>query len=495
MRAHEVRQIIRSVFADWCRAHGFRRTKGHDAGWYHPVEEHFFVIKFQPGLFWGEHWGGGVRCWVSVRDQIHRPLGPHQPVVWRPVVSLVSDADRETMRHWYNEAAAKTTVPDESDDPLAHTERRHAETLKVPLVEPLPTENDILMRFHTEDDLRRWAKFVLDRLPDWLRVLTADWSASPHPANLRAMKLHQPFWDAIRAEPDSDVPRLAYADWLEQRGDPWAEVVRIQCRYADGDRPYNLPWDTRVRLEELLKVHQHRWDRGAHDLGVKVWFWRGMVEGVSCSAAKFLEVGPRLLEAFPHIHMVEIDGIQGRGAKLAASCELSAARSLQLKELAGDDGERIIRSPHLTRIEKLRVGLPCPIDLAWLLDMPVARRLRELDLSRSKLTAEVLGLFGQTDAAAGLETLVLDTTGMDDEMARRLSEVTTFRNLKRLSVSDNRSLGTAGITAILQAEFAPRLEALEFAYERLDASRIKRLIESIASSTASAQRHAKASET
>ncbi len=51
--------------------------------------------------------------------------------------------------------------------------------------------------------------------------------------------------------------------------------------------------------------------------------------------------------------------------------------------------------------------------------------------------------------------LALDSTGMDDEMARRLSEVTTFRNLK----------------------------ALEFAYDRLDASRIKRPIESIVSST------------
>ncbi len=299
----------------------------------------------------------------------------------------------------------------------------------------------------------------------------------------------------MRAHEVRQIIRSVFADWLEQRGDPWAEVVRIGCRYADDNFPYNLPWDTRVRLEELLQVHQHRWDRGAHDLGVKVWFWRGMVEGCSCTAAKFLEVGPRLLEAFPLIHEVRIDGIRGRGAKLAASRELSAARSLQFKELAGDDGERIIRSPHLTRVEKLWVALPRPIDLAWLLDMPVARRLRLLDLSGSKLTADVLGLFGQTDAASGMETLVLDSTGMDDEMARRLGKVTTFRNLKRLSLSGNRSLGTAGITAILQAEFAPRLEALEFAYDRLDASRIKRLIESIVSSTASAQQHAQASDT
>lgn len=67
---------------------------------------------------------------------------------------------------------------------------------------------------------------------------------------------------------------------------------------------------------------------------------------------------------------------------------------------------------------------------------------------------------------------------MNDEMTRRLSEVTTFRNLKRLSVANNRRLGTAGITAILQAEFAPRLEALRIDYDWLDASQIRRLVES-----------------
>lgn len=358
MRAKEVRQVIRSVFADWCRAHGFRRTKGHDPGWYHPVEEHFFVVKFWTGLLWSEHWGGGVNCSVSVRDQIQRPLGPLQPVVSRPIVSLVSDADRETMRHWYNEAAARTTIPEESDDPLAKIERGHAETLKIPLVGPLSAEHDFPMRFHCVDDLRRWAKFVTERLPDWLRVLTADWSASPHRANLRPMKLHQPFQDAIRADPESDAPRLAYADWLDQRGAPWADVIRIQCRYADGEWPYNLPWETRVRFEELMQAHQHQWDRGADDLGVKVWFQRGMVEGVHSSAAKFLEAGKRLLEVFPLIHMVEIYGIQGRGAKLAASREPSVARSLELRDLADDDGERIVRSPHLTRVEKLWIALP-----------------------------------------------------------------------------------------------------------------------------------------
>src|SRR5262245_64817382 len=40
---------------------------------------------------------------------------------------------------------------------------------------------------------------------------------------------HQPFLDAIRREPDSQGPRLVYADWLDERGDPRAELIRIQC--------------------------------------------------------------------------------------------------------------------------------------------------------------------------------------------------------------------------------------------------------------------------
>jgi uncharacterized protein (TIGR02996 family) len=37
---------------------------------------------------------------------------------------------------------------------------------------------------------------------------------------------------AVRAEPDDDTPRLVLADWLEERGDPRGEFVRLQVRIA-----------------------------------------------------------------------------------------------------------------------------------------------------------------------------------------------------------------------------------------------------------------------
>ena len=63
----------------------------------------------------------------------------------------------------------------------------------------------------------------------------------------------------IRERPDDDGPRLVYADWLEEHGDPRGEFIRIQCQLAKLP-----PWDPRRRaLEEreadLLAVHDYDW--------------------------------------------------------------------------------------------------------------------------------------------------------------------------------------------------------------------------------------------
>jgi uncharacterized protein (TIGR02996 family) len=37
------------------------------------------------------------------------------------------------------------------------------------------------------------------------------------------------FLHMILENPDEDAPRLVYADWLEEQGDPLAEFIRLQC--------------------------------------------------------------------------------------------------------------------------------------------------------------------------------------------------------------------------------------------------------------------------
>ena len=47
---------------------------------------------------------------------------------------------------------------------------------------------------------------------------------------------------AVVAEPDSDVPRLVFADWLDEQGDARGELVRVECEL----RGILLEWDSRV---------------------------------------------------------------------------------------------------------------------------------------------------------------------------------------------------------------------------------------------------------
>lgn len=58
--------------------------------------------------------------------------------------------------------------------------------------------------------------------------------------------------DAICAAPELDDPRLAYAGWLEQRGDPRGEFIRASC-VPGGE----------ARARELLALHGARWTRAA----------------------------------------------------------------------------------------------------------------------------------------------------------------------------------------------------------------------------------------
>jgi uncharacterized protein (TIGR02996 family) len=67
------------------------------------------------------------------------------------------------------------------------------------------------------------------------------------------------FLQAILAEPDNDEPRLVFADWLEERGDPLADFIRVQCALAgmshdDPRRPELL-----TQTRDLVTAHWSKW--------------------------------------------------------------------------------------------------------------------------------------------------------------------------------------------------------------------------------------------
>jgi uncharacterized protein (TIGR02996 family) len=66
---------------------------------------------------------------------------------------------------------------------------------------------------------------------------------------------------AIKESPADDAPRLVYADWLEEHGEPRGEFLRLQCAPARLERgdPARAPLAERER--QLQKRPQPN-DRG-----------------------------------------------------------------------------------------------------------------------------------------------------------------------------------------------------------------------------------------
>ncbi len=131
----------------------------------------------------------------------------------------------------------------------------------------------------------------------------------------------QAFLDAVRADPLNDLPRLVYADWLEEHGQPdRAEFIRIQCRLYDMEPDHPVRIDLEEQAWELGLGREAAWAREWPTIGGVEWqgFERGFPAwaqirrtqtGVLEPIAAVLEQSPvrklRLQFSFQFIPLVE----------------------------------------------------------------------------------------------------------------------------------------------------------------------------------------------
>src|SRR4051795_7636039 len=93
------------------------------------------------------------------------------------------------------------------------------------------------------------------------------------------------FLRAIIDNPDDDVPRLVYADYLDEHGDPErAEFIRAQCaveRLPPSDPECDRLYD---RSEDLLAANRERWLGPIDEFVDSAKFRRVFVHHVSLDA-------------------------------------------------------------------------------------------------------------------------------------------------------------------------------------------------------------------
>lgn len=125
------------------------------------------------------------------------------------------------------------------------------------------------------------------------------------------------FLAAIIADPKNDVPRLIYADWLEERGDPRGEFIRRSCVPPYHCYRYQFPEGPPAALEILLGRPTGRGWVGVRSgliviapplEGIAYTISRGFVEAVRCTAKDWSRYAKFLVATQP-IQDVEIAGV------------------------------------------------------------------------------------------------------------------------------------------------------------------------------------------
>ena len=120
----------------------------------------------------------------------------------------------------------------------------------------------------------------------------------------------QPFLDAIFDRYADDRPRLVYADFLDDAGEPErAELIRVQLALSRlGEDDPRRP-QLKDREAELLNRNRAAWTSHLVGLVLGVDFRRGVPDSASVDAATFLERGEEL---FLHLRIRRLRLLDGK---------------------------------------------------------------------------------------------------------------------------------------------------------------------------------------
>jgi uncharacterized protein (TIGR02996 family) len=236
----------------------------------------------------------------------------------------------------------------------------------------------------------------------------------------------------ILAHPDDDGPRLIFADWLEDHGQPErAEFIRVQCELAA--MAADAPGRRQREAHQDWLYHQHgrEWLQPVRELGLAVdgvKFHRGFVGEVWVEEQAFLAQADGLFATAPvqHLHL--------------------AGRLILDPNLGIDDNLGFL-FPYRQILRSVRRLAACPH----------LGRLVTLDLNRCSLGSDGVQALAVSEHLGRLRVLNLAANGIGDGGVRALCTSPLLGQLTTLDLSGNQ-IGSGGMR--LLAEALERLAAV-----------------------------------
>jgi uncharacterized protein (TIGR02996 family) len=270
------------------------------------------------------------------------------------------------------------------------------------------------------------------------RVVT-DRPAPAPPTPVALSSEEQALLQAVRDRADEDGPRWRYAAWLEERGDPRGQFMRVQCALqADLAGDQEDAYREQQRL--LLERYGQQWLAPLQRLGLDApRFSRGFVEQGTLAAAALVDRAEPLFRLAPLLRHLALRWTWVEIDRLAACPSLARIQSL---DLSNEGQGSKLDAEHLAR----------------LLKSPYLGGMHTLNLSYNPLGLEGIHVLASSPCLAGLTALTLTFCGLDDDAARALAASAHLAGLRTLTLSGN--ITARGMESLAAAAFLPHLTSL-----------------------------------
>jgi uncharacterized protein (TIGR02996 family) len=290
---------------------------------------------------------------------------------------------------------------------------------------------------------------------------------------------------AILHNPDDDTPRLIFADFLDEEGEPdRAAFIRAQVELA-GTPEYDPRW-VRARYHDRDALTGRPWldslpPLPSHD-GLS-WppepFRRGFPTVVRAyGGAAFAEHADAVFALAP-VDSLELWGVRTGEPELTDSPWLSRLRALSLPEgISRITAQRVLNSAHLTRLTDLRIGsgMTPPVAADVIVSSRAFKRLTAFGYRDDSRTHAIVTALTRLADPPHLERLDLASNRITADTLEYLLGAPVLEGVVELDLSDNNLRGD-GVRAMADASL-PALRVLKLTRTVPDAGAVRALAES-----------------
>jgi len=289
---------------------------------------------------------------------------------------------------------------------------------------------------------------------------------------------YEPFLETILEYPDDDAPRLVYADWLDEQGDPRGEFIRVQCELAKLDQEEPRADELRDRENALLNLHGEKWRAEIPEWArAKCEFRRGFIEEVTLWRSDvFAEL--KILPAVAPVRRLVLEEIAGKMSEFRLSAAMEFATELcfldsrfefaDLRQLFDAPFAELGYATELLRLRSLTfLG-------AGLFDGGVARialateltNLQRLELVNCRMTAYGLRELFLCEHLPNLQRLDISESALGDAGAWELARSPHRRCLTHLNLRETQ-LTNHGIQALAESQILENLQCLDVSQNKI----------------------------